>query len=111
MALPRRRKHLSLILYKDQVVAVGDSLYKSHPISVELGYKDFMSLHSEASAFTRIPKHIRYYSTDLTLINMRFNRYGESRNSRPCEVCMKWCCELFDDIFFTTNDGIEYLRC
>ncbi len=109
MALPRRRKHLSLILANDQVVAVGDSLYKSHPISIKLGYEDFMSLHSEASAFTRLPYHLR--SSSLTLINMRFNRYGQQRNSRPCEVCMRWCSELFEDMFYTTNDGIEYIKC
>ena len=78
MTLPRRRKHLSLVLFRDQVISVGDSTYKSHPLIKEFGYEDYKSLHSEVCAYTRTPRHFR--KNNLTLVNMRFNRYGDQRN-------------------------------
>ena len=42
----------------------------------------------------------------LDLINVRFNRFGELRMSRPCEKCMPWCKALFRSIWYTTDEGI-----
>ncbi len=64
-------------------------------------------MHSELDAFRKVPKNLR--GEKLVLINFRFNRFGHFRNSKPCPVCSKWCSEVFNKIYYTTDDGIVSL--
>ena len=46
MAMQRQKKHISIILYKKEIVSIGQNEYKTHPQSVKLGYK-YPEMHSE----------------------------------------------------------------
>lgn len=106
MALNRQKKHASLIIYKRKIIAIGQNIFKTHPDTIRLGYK-FGEMHSELDAFRKVPKKFR--NKKLILVNVRFNRFGEFRNSKPCPVCSRWCSEIFHKIYYTTNDGLNIL--
>lgn len=106
MAMQRQKKHISIIVHKKEIVSIGQNEYKTHPQSVKLGYK-YPEMHSELDAFRKIPYNLR--GKKLILLNVRFNRFGELRNSKPCPVCSKWCSQIFHKIYYTTNDGLNIL--
>ena len=106
MAMQRQKKHISIIIHKKEIVSIGQNEYKTHPQSVKLGYK-YPEMHSELDAFRKVPRSLR--DKKLVLLNFRFNRFGEFRNSKPCSVCEKWCNEVFHKIYYTNDDGIHIL--
>jgi hypothetical protein len=101
LEIPRRKKHCSIILHKNKIVAVGINRFKTHPLAVKHGYL-FGEVHSELDAFLKCEKR-----DGLELWNFRFNTLGEMRISRPCPKCLPWCMKVFDNIYYTMNDGIH----
>lgn len=101
MAIPRRKKHCSVILYKNKIVACGINRFKTHPLAVKHGYL-FGEVHSELDAFLKCDRR-----DGLELWNFRFNTFGQMRMSRPCPKCMPWCMKVFDRICYTMDDGIH----
>ena len=65
-------------------------------------------MHSELDSYTKVPK--MYKKKKLTLVNVRFNQFGQLRMSKPCGLCTPWCKEIFSDIFYTTNGGLLKLK-
>lgn len=106
MAMERQKKHISLVIYKKKIISIGQNIFKTHPHAIRLGYRT-PDMHSELDAFRKIPKNL--IGEKLILLNFRFNRFGNSRNSKPCPVCEKWCKEVFHEIYYTTDDGINIL--
>ena len=105
LANPRPKKHTSLIIRKGNIVSIGTNQNKTHPLAKKYGYR-YNEVHSELDALLRYkgPKD------NLKLINYRFNRFGDMRMSKPCCVCLPWCGVIFNDIWYSTNDGIERLN-
>jgi len=101
LSIPRPKKHVSIIVRKNELVSVGTNMVRTHPQAKKLGYR-FSELHSELDALLRYkgPKD------GLKLFNFRFNRFGDMRKSKPCSLCLPWCLGLFEDIWYTTDDGI-----
>ena len=106
MAMDRQKKHISLVIHKRKIIAVGQNIFKTHPDTFRLGYR-CAEMHSELDAWRKIPKNMR--GEKLILLNFRFNRFGNFRNSKPCPVCAKWCEEAFHKIYYTNDDGIQQL--
>ncbi len=106
MAMERQKKHISLVIHKRKIIAVGQNIFKTHPDTFRLGYR-CAEMHSELDAWRKIPKNMR--GEKLILLNFRFNRFGNFRNSKPCPVCAKWCEEAFHKIYYTNDDGIQQL--
>jgi len=104
LSIERPKKHVSIIVRKNEVVAVGTNNFRTHPQAKKLGYR-FDEVHSELDALLRYkgPKD------NLKLFNFRFNRFGDMRMSKPCCNCLPWCEALFDDVWYTTNEGIIHL--
>ena len=71
-------------------------------MSVIYGYR-YDEIHSELDAYRRIPRKFR---NNLILLNYRFNKHGLLRISRPCPLCMPWCLEVFDGIYYSTSEGM-----
>jgi len=105
LSIPRPKKHVSIIIRKNEIVAIGTNNFRTHPQAKRYGYF-FDEVHSELDAI------LRYKGTkdNLKLLNYRFNRFGDMRMSRPCCKCLPWCIALFDDIWYSTNDGIKNYR-
>ena len=98
--ISRPKKHVSLILRKNQVVSVGTNDNRTHPLAKKYGYRND-EVHSELDALLRY----RGPKDGLTLVNFRFNPKKQIRMSRPCPICIGWCLAIFDDIYYTTSKG------
>lgn len=107
LSIPRQKKHVSIIIHKNRIVSVGTNSFKTHPKAKKIGYH-FEEMHSELEAFQRVPYNIK--KKKLTLVNVRFNRFGKLRMSRPCELCTPWCKEIFNEIYYTTNEGLVRMK-
>ena len=105
LEIERPKKHVSIIVRKNEIVSVGTNNFRTHPQAKKLGYR-FEEVHSELDALLRYkgPKD------NLKLINYRFNRFGTMRISKPCCNCLPWCVALFDDIWYSTDTGIVNLK-
>jgi len=101
LEIPRPKKHISIILYKGRIESIGTNQLKTHPEALKHGYL-FGEMHSELDAFLKLGERKR----GLTLFNIRFNRFGQMRMSRPCFRCMPWCVGCFDEIWYTTDEGV-----
>jgi|TARA_Y100000389_G_scaffold200989_1_gene242630 hypothetical protein len=105
LSIERSKKHCSLIIYKNQIVSVGiNGIGKTHPEAKRIGYR-YDEVHSELDAVLKCK-----YKKNLTLLNLRFNRFGEMRIARPCQLCMPWCKMYFDSIYYTMPEGVVKLE-
>ena len=104
LEIPRPKKHVSIIIRKNEIVSIGTNNFRTHPMAKKLGYR-FDEVHSELDALLRYkgPKD------NLKLINYRFNRFGNMRMSKPCCKCLPWCLALFDELWYSTDSGIMKL--
>tara|TARA_R110000796_G_scaffold185213_1_gene301772 strand:+ start:217 stop:585 length:369 start_codon:yes stop_codon:yes gene_type:complete len=100
----RTKRHVSLILVRNTIIAIGTNQLKSHPKAKKIGYR-YDEVHSELDALLRCKER-----KNLELFNFRFNRFGDSRLSHPCNLCCSWCKLLFDKIYYTTPTGYERLE-
>ena len=103
--VPRPKKHVSIIVRKNEIVSMGTNNFRTHPLAKKYGYF-FDEVHSELDALLRY----RGPKDNLKIINFRFNRFGDMRMSKPCCKCLPWCVALFDDIWYSTNDGMKYFE-
>ena len=97
----RKKKHVSLIVRKGDIVSVGINKIKTHPLAKKYGYR-YNEMHSELDALLKY----KGSKDKLVLVNFRFNRFGDMRMSKPCCLCMPWCTAVFDKIVYSTVDGM-----
>jgi deoxycytidylate deaminase len=98
-------KHYTFLLRRNAVMSIGwNRPFKTHPLAARFGYK-FNSIHSELNAITKYDGRI----TDLsrfTLVNVRLDKAGDVRMSRPCETCQLMLAAFgVSEVWYTTNDG------
>jgi len=74
LEIPRPKKHVSIILYKNSIVSMGTNNFRTHPLAKKYGYF-FDEVHSELDALLRY----RGPKDNLKLVNFRFNRFGDMR--------------------------------
>jgi hypothetical protein len=103
MAIPRQKKHCSLVFHKNRLISVGCNRFKTHPQAKKIGYQ-YEEMHSEFDAYRKVPKNL--CGKKLHLVNIRFNKEGELRMAKPCELCLPWCMTVFQSIKYTTDEGI-----
>jgi hypothetical protein len=96
----RDRAHISLIVRKNRLLAVGTNNWKTHPKTAEYGYM-YPYLHSELDAFRKI----KIPQDKLVLYNFRFSKTGRLGMSKPCKFCMPWCSHVFDRIIYSNEEG------
>ena len=104
MNIPRSKRHCSLVVCKNEIVSVGTNQFKTHPRAKAIGYR-YDEMHSELDALLKSPERKNLY-----LYNFRFNRFGEMRIARPCDLCMPWCLAVFGRVYYTTPEGIERIK-
>ena len=105
LEIPRPKKHVSIIIRKNEIVAMGTNNFRTHPQAKKYGYF-FDEVHSELDALLRY----KGQRDNLKLVNYRFNRFGNMRMSKPCCKCLPWCVALFDNIWYSTNTGMVNLK-
>jgi hypothetical protein len=100
--IDRTNKHVSLVFYKTKLLAAGTNAYKTDPKSTKIGYL-FGDRHSELAAYSKIRHKIN--GKRLCLVNYHFNSQGKVKLAKPCDKCMPWVIEIFDDIWYTDGNG------
>ena len=98
--IDREKAHVSLIVRKNQLIAVGTNNWKTHPKTVEMGYM-YPYMHSELDAFRKIKTPM----DKLVLLNYRFSKTGKLGMAKPCKFCMPWCSHVFDRITYSNEEG------
>jgi len=72
-----------------------------------LGYSKFSGRHAEHDVLIKA-KGIMDHSKPFEIINIRLNKRGEIRLSKPCKVCYSWLTTMnCKSIFYSTNEGFE----
>jgi deoxycytidylate deaminase len=98
-------KHISFACRRTTVHSVGfNKPFKSHPIAYQFGYK-FNSIHSELDCIIKLdvrPTQLCQY----TLVNIRLDKQGRVRLSKPCKVCQRLLAAFrFKEVFYSDNQG------
>lgn len=103
----RQFKHISFITnHQWHIIALGTNRLKTHPMMVQLGYPT-NQLHSELDAFNKLSYNDK--KKRLNLVNFRLGKNGELRLSKPCKYCLPWCITVFEEIYYTTENGLTLL--
>lgn len=111
---PQRRHyvHYSFAVVGGSVYVVGTN--KSAVPSVHLGYNQRVpepKIHSELDAYRKLRKIVPIGKVQWSLINVRLNRTGEMKNSKPCHVCQEWLGAVgCTEIVYTTEVGWNTLK-
>lgn len=101
----KKSNHVSIVISGKSIIAIGQNGHKTHTLAREKNYAGLI-VHSELDAFSKI----RYKNGAFTLLNFRFNKKGELANSKPCKFCMPWCVEFFEEIWYSTDNGMIKLE-
>lgn len=97
-------RHISFIIRKNAILAIGFSQLKTSPLALKYHYK-WGALHSELDAIRRLPLPFSYL-TKCSLVNIRVNTLKEICNSKPCRVCLRLIEQAdFRTVYFTNSDG------
>jgi len=106
-----RCRHFTYILDGQRIVARGTNSRKTHPINLTYAYvgrdmqpiSGFVGTHSEMRAALDIGLD---NCRGLTLLNVRIDRNGRIRQSRPCKGCMDMIAKVgFANILHTDDEG------
>ena len=100
--------HYSFIIQNNSIVGYGVNRDGTPPI--HWGYKNRKDdptynpkLHSEINAYRKV-KGILDKRKSFEIINVRLNRHGELRNSKPCSCCYNLLRELGCKKFYYSSD-------
>ena len=55
LEIPRQKKHVSLVVCKKRIIAVGMNYFKTHPMAGKIGYR-YGEMHSELDAFRKLDR-------------------------------------------------------
>lgn len=96
-------RHFTFIIQGNKIIGYGTNRYGSAPSG--FGYDENSEIHSEPDAFRRCGKLLDK-NKPFKVINIRFNRYGEIRMSKPCKCCNGFLKVMgATTVWFSTNAG------
>lgn len=83
-----RSRHVSFLVKKNRILAIGFNRKKTHGFAHRSGYK-YPSIHSELDCIKAL-RQDAYKVRGSVLINVRVSRDGQRYMlSRPCPACLK----------------------
>lgn len=105
--------HFSFLFCRNKLLAVGVNIQdkpnaKALFFARRFGLKrriEFPFIHSEISGVQKLwgKYHI---DSSIKLVNVRINKFGELKNSKPCDDCYAVLHGLgIDEIYYSTNEG------
>lgn len=104
-------KHFSFLMKGSKILSVGwnDRSANSFKINEKLVSYPLGGLHSESFCIKRLQDF--NMCRRATLVNVRINKQGELRNSKPCDICSNLLNVLgFRIIYYSTNDGFSSMK-
>ena len=101
-------RHFSFIIQKNKLLEWGTNRSKITPLT-HLGYPKTSGLHAEVNAYKKAKGIIKEGSFEV--INIRLNKTGELRLSKPCRCCHDFLKALgCTNVVFSTDVGFAKLR-
>lgn len=100
--------HFSYAIVGGKIEAVGRN--QSAAPDVHFGYNRrgmvTPKIHAELDAYRKLRKKFSINRIDWSLVNVRVNRSGEFKMSKPCVVCQEWLAAVgCESITYTTERG------
>ncbi len=99
-------KHFSFLTQKNNIICFGyNNIYKSHPWANKYNYRN-SATHSELHCLIKYPfPLLTIEQKNLTLINIRLNKGGQVRLSRPCINCQELLASVgVSNICYSVNE-------
>lgn len=100
--------HWSFIVQKNKILGRGKNKV-GKPYYNGFGYSDISKIHSEGDVYRRV-KGIIESNLTFEVINIRLNRQGDLRLSKPCDCCFRFLnfvgCKT---VYFSTDLGFARL--
>ena len=105
---PCRCKHFSFICKRNRIISMGMNSQKTtHTLLKRYNYY-MEGIHSELDCYIKIRWMDINYSK-CVLINVRINRFGQIKMSKPCSCCLSLIKEIgINTVYYTTNEGDFY---
>jgi hypothetical protein len=96
--------HFSFIVQNNKILEMGFN--RKGPPLEGFGYsKEFGKIHSENDVY-RKTKGIIDHSKPFDIVNIRLNKRGQLRLSKPCSCCANFLRVVgCRHVYFSTNDG------
>ena len=95
--------HFSFLIVNNNVLEIG--VNRRADVPIHYGYEEYSNLHSEVDAYRKSRGLIGNDSFEI--FNVRLNKSGELRNSKPCPNCAYLLNQLGCERFFYTTDSQE----
>jgi len=87
---------VTFALYKRKIVSIGINSTKTHPDIKKLNYsseegedlRNIARTHSELNCILKVKNKLNYKNLkDITFINVRIDKMGNAKYSKPCNGC------------------------
>lgn len=99
--------HYTYIIQDNKIIEQGANVSARPP--KHFGYPEWSKIHAEVTAWKK-SKGLLDKSKTFEAVNVRLNRLGTIKNSKPCNCCSKFLKELgCNKIWFTTDVGFAML--
>ena len=101
-------RHFSFIIQRNKLIEWGTNVSRVPPL-IHFGYSNTSGWHSEVNAYRKAKGIIGegYFE----VINIRLNKLGDLRISKPCKCCHAFLKELgCKDVWFSTDAGFAKLK-
>ncbi len=112
---PRRCHHISFIMHKKRIVAIGANQQKTHPTNLKNrkvskvtgeDYSEQKHTCSEFNAIIKLKKLTNIDTKKCVLVNVRYDRNKQLALAKPCMSCKSLLrYHSFKKVVWTTNDG------
>jgi deoxycytidylate deaminase len=99
-------KHFTFILRGNKILSIGWNDLHANDAKINGKYIKYPlgGIHSEAAAIEKLNDFNN--CRKLTLLNIRLNKKGILRLSKPCEHCNNLLLAIgFNKIYYSTNEG------
>lgn len=101
-------RHYTFVIQNNTIIEIG--MNRKAEIPKHLGYSNFSGIHSEIDAM-RKARGILDFKKPIELINIRLNRNGTFRMSKPCKNCYNWLTAFnCKTILYSTDTGFERIN-
>jgi tRNA(Arg) A34 adenosine deaminase TadA len=99
--------HYSVIVQNNKIIEMGFNRSIHKGALRHLGYSDESKIHSEVDAYNKAKGHPDFdFNDPFEVVNMRLNRQGDMRMSKPCSCCHNFLNTLgAKGCYFTTDVG------
>lgn len=102
-------RHYAFIIQKNKIVDWGVNVSKAEPLT-QFGYPQRSGIHAETNAY-RKAKGILDQDAPFEVVNIRLNRRGDLKLSKPCSCCYNFLKELgCSFVWFSTDVGFAKLK-